>query len=100
MGFSVSSVMIVNRLASLERLTSIWGPVYTLSYSFAFLTQTFSLQQEHYFQYKDKSRSIFGGTSFVTALPFCSQVFLTKYSGYCLFCIFTKTKTGQCCINI
>ena len=68
--------------------------------SFAFLTQTFSLQQEHYFQYKDKSSSIFGGTYFVTAPPFCSQVFLTKYSEYCLFCIFTKTKTGQCCLNI
>ena len=30
---------------------------------FAFLTQTSSLQQEYYFQYKDESRSIFGVAS-------------------------------------
>ena len=35
--------------------------------SFAFLTQTFSLQQEYYFQYKDKSSSIFGVTSLLSA---------------------------------
>lgn len=34
--------------------------------------------------------------------PFCSQVhvLLSQYSGHYLFCVFTKTKTGSCCIKI
>ena len=42
---------------------------------FAFLTQTSSLQQEYYFQYKDESRCIFCVASplYTSAIPFPSS---------------------------